>query len=71
MQVLDELLPKATGREARVEKKRIRAEQRREREISPGTPCLGNQIDVTCTVHHITDIDSSKVYGTRCVHVCS
>ena len=37
MQVLDELLPKATGRDARVEKKRVRAEQRREREVSPGT----------------------------------
>lgn len=40
--VLDELLPKATGREARLEKKRIRSEQRREREISPGvcTKCV-------------------------------
>ena len=34
--VLDELLPKATGREARLEKKRVRAEKRRDREISPG-----------------------------------
>lgn len=33
--MLDELLPKATGKEARVEKKRARAEKRREREISP------------------------------------
>lgn len=33
--VLDELLPKATGREARVEKKRVQAERRREREVSP------------------------------------
>ena len=36
MQMLDEMLPKATGKEARFEKKRIRAEKRREREISPG-----------------------------------
>jgi len=34
--VLDEMLPKATGREARIEKKRARAEERRAREISPG-----------------------------------
>ena len=40
IQVLDELLPKATGKEARVEKKRVRAEQRREREISPGSCAL-------------------------------
>lgn len=33
---MDELLPKATGREARVEKKRIMAEKRKEREVSPG-----------------------------------
>ena len=33
---MDELLPKATGKEARFEKKKIRAEKRREREISPG-----------------------------------
>ena len=34
--VMDELLPKATGKEARFEKKKIRAEKRRDREISPG-----------------------------------
>ena len=34
--VMDELLPKATGKEARFEKKRIKAEKRRDREISPG-----------------------------------
>lgn len=34
--VMDELLPKATGREARFEKKKIRAEKRRDREVSPG-----------------------------------
>jgi len=33
---MDELLPKATGKEARFEKKRIRAEMKRERETSPG-----------------------------------
>ena len=37
VQMLDEMLPKATGKEARFEKKRIRAEKRREREISPGS----------------------------------
>ena len=37
LQALDEMLPKATGREARVEKKKIRAEKRKEREYSPGT----------------------------------
>ena len=34
--VMEELLPKATGKEARFEKKRMRAEKRRDREISPG-----------------------------------
>ena len=34
--VMDELLPKATGKEARFEKKKVRAEKRRDREISPG-----------------------------------
>lgn len=34
--VLDELLPKATGREAKFEKKRARIEARREKECSPG-----------------------------------
>ena len=34
--VMEELLPKATGKEARFEKKRMRAEKRRGREISPG-----------------------------------
>ena len=33
---MDELLPKATGFAAKIEKKRARAEQRRERDISPG-----------------------------------
>ncbi|KAL5457582.1 hypothetical protein EMCRGX_G034855 [Ephydatia muelleri] len=33
--VLDELLPKATGREAMIEKKRVRAEKKRDRELSP------------------------------------
>ena len=37
--VMDELLPKATGKEARLEKKRVRAEKRRDREISPGVAC--------------------------------
>ena len=40
--MLDELLPKATGREARIEKKRARAEERRAREISPGKVLLFN-----------------------------
>ena len=40
LQVLEEMLPKATGREARIEKKRARAEERRAREISPGEPRL-------------------------------
>lgn len=35
LQVLDELLPKATGREAMIEKKRVRAEKKRDRELSP------------------------------------
>ncbi|XP_062510640.1 pre-mRNA-splicing factor CWC22 homolog [Corticium candelabrum] len=35
--VMDELLPKATGREARIEKKFAEAEQRRQREHSPET----------------------------------
>ena len=43
--VLDELLPKATGKEARFEKKRIRAEKRRDREISPG---LWGWVGVAC-----------------------
>ncbi len=36
VQVFDELLPKATGREAKFEKKRGRAEARRDKECSPG-----------------------------------
>lgn len=39
--VLDELLPKATGKDARLEKKKIRAEKRRDREISPGRSGVG------------------------------
>ena len=36
-QVMDELVPKAApGREARLEKKKMMAQKRREREISPG-----------------------------------
>ena len=31
------MLPKATGHAAKIEKKKARAEQRRERELSPGT----------------------------------
>ena len=38
-QVMDELVPKATGgREARLEKKKARTERRREKETSPGVP---------------------------------
>lgn len=36
LKVLDELLPKATGREAKFEKKRARADARRDKEYSPG-----------------------------------
>ena len=36
LQVMDELLPKATGKDAKAEKRRLRAEQRKEREVSPG-----------------------------------
>ena len=37
LQVLDELVPKAApGREARLEKKKMMAQKRRDREISPG-----------------------------------
>ena len=36
MKVIDELLPKATGREARIEKKFAEAETRRQKEHSPG-----------------------------------
>ena len=36
--MLDELVPKAApGREARLEKKKMMAQKRREREISPGS----------------------------------
>lgn len=36
--MLDELVPKAApGREARLEKKKMTAQKRREREISPGS----------------------------------
>ena len=45
------MLPKATGREARVEKKKIRAETRREREISPG------ECEYACTgPDHLTSL---------------
>jgi len=33
---MDEFAPKSTGREAKIEKKKIRAEKRRERDLSPG-----------------------------------
>ena len=33
---MEELVPKATGREAQLEKKKRRAEQRRDKELSPG-----------------------------------
>ncbi len=37
IQVMDELLPKASGpKEARMEKKKMRAQMRKEREMSPG-----------------------------------
>ena len=39
--VMEELVPKATGREARLEKKKMHAEKRRNREISPGTAHTG------------------------------
>ena len=35
-QVMDELLPKATGKEARIEKKKIEREKKRARGTSPG-----------------------------------
>lgn len=35
-QVMDELLPKATGKEARIEKKKIEREKKRARQTSPG-----------------------------------
>ena len=33
---MDELLPKATGHQARIEKKRVLNQQRREKDTSPG-----------------------------------
>ena len=36
LQVMDELVPKATGYEARIEKRRMMNQRRRERETSPG-----------------------------------
>ena len=33
---MEELVPKATGKEARLEKKKVRADRKREREMSPG-----------------------------------
>ena len=36
--MLDELVPKATGREAKIEKKKARAEKKRSRGYSPGDP---------------------------------
>ena len=36
VKVLDELLPRETGRERRIEKKKIRYEVQKEREVSPG-----------------------------------
>lgn len=36
---MDELMPKATGRDAMIEKRKFMNQQRREREISPGTVC--------------------------------
>ena len=58
LQVLDELLPKATGREARIEKKRARAEERRAREISPGKvhPLFNNLVQEL-----FTNLRSAKI----------
>lgn len=36
MQVMEELVPKETGRDARIDKKRTMNQQRRDREESPG-----------------------------------
>ena len=36
VKVLDELLPRETGRERRIEKKKMRYEAQKEREVSPG-----------------------------------
>ncbi|CAI8033913.1 Style cell-cycle inhibitor 1-B [Geodia barretti] len=47
--VMEELLPKATGKEARFEKKRMRAEKRRGREISPDvaeSTLMGPKVDI-------------------------
>ena len=63
--MLDELLPKATGKEARVEKKRVRAEQRKEREMSPGIQFCSKTNLLLGFLHYIDFVDESKVYGTR------
>lgn len=34
--MLEELLPRETGRERRIEKKKIRSELQKERDVSPG-----------------------------------
>ena len=36
VQVLEELLPRETGRERHIEKKKIRSEMQKERDVSPG-----------------------------------
>ena len=46
--VMEELVPKATGREARLEKKKMHAEKRRNREISPGTAHTGEERGLQC-----------------------
>lgn len=60
--VLEELLPRETGRERRIEKKKIRSELRKEREVSPGemTTTCG------CIVHaHLVVILSNSVYPIK------
>lgn len=60
LQMLDEMLPKATGREARVEKKKVRAEKRREKEYSPGIH-LSFGIELKTPVHHTAQVSTSPL----------
>ena len=59
---MDELLPKATGHAAKIEKKKARAEQRRERELSPGTMCATFN---DCFFNNFIDTNDSILMGSR------
>lgn len=50
---MDELLPKATGFDAKIEKRRAKIEIRKEREISPGLNGLCLFVIIMCMLFYL------------------